>query len=178
MTTLDLGMERLGALADYIEKQVDPSRFNFARWCGRDWQGAPDLSCGTNACAIGWATTMPMFRELGLELVAKKFEETVLSVAVYYKGQDINYYHGEELAAAELFAIDLHVWRRLFIPADDWSDARDNGRLLDDATADEWVQHARGIIGELKANRARLAQDLDAIAAECDGEGILGSQPK
>lgn len=37
-----------------------------------DVLGAADLkTCGTSACAIGWATTDPYFRKLGLQLVWK-----------------------------------------------------------------------------------------------------------
>jgi hypothetical protein len=49
-------------------RQVRPERFHFAQWAGTNWQGKPDLSCGTNACSIGWATTIPYLRKHGLHL--------------------------------------------------------------------------------------------------------------
>lgn len=59
--------KRLLALAARLVT-VPRKRFNYNRWVGDDWMGAQDLSCGTVACALGWATTMPRFRRLGLRL--------------------------------------------------------------------------------------------------------------
>ena len=60
---------RLRKLADFLDK-LPRKRFNYLVWVGEDWKGAPDLSCGTTACAVGWATTIPAFRRLGLRLTA------------------------------------------------------------------------------------------------------------
>lgn len=51
-----------------ILKKVPRKRFDMGHWVGSDWEGAPDLSCGTSACAAGWATTDPWFRRRGLWL--------------------------------------------------------------------------------------------------------------
>jgi hypothetical protein len=59
---------RLLKLAAFLEK-LPTERFNYQFWVGKDWEGKADLSCGTTACALGWATTMPEFRRLGLQLV-------------------------------------------------------------------------------------------------------------
>lgn len=67
MTTRAEYHARLLKLAAFLE-QLDPKRFNYRRWVGDDWKGAQDLSCGTTACALGWAATMPEFQELGLRL--------------------------------------------------------------------------------------------------------------
>jgi hypothetical protein len=64
-----MNKRRLLKLADFLETKVPPTRFNFNRWVGYDWKGADDISCGTSACALGWATQMPEFRKLGLRLV-------------------------------------------------------------------------------------------------------------
>ncbi len=58
---------RLLRLAEFLEN-LPPERFDYSRWVGKDWEGKPDLSCGTTACALGWAATMPEFQELGLSL--------------------------------------------------------------------------------------------------------------
>lgn len=58
---------RLLKLADKLD-EVPRNRFNYGSWVGDDWGGKPNLSCGTKACALGWATTMPEFRRLGLKL--------------------------------------------------------------------------------------------------------------
>lgn len=59
--------KRLLKLADFLEK-LPRKRFDYSTWVGSSWEGAPDLSCGTTACALGWAATMPEFRRLGLRL--------------------------------------------------------------------------------------------------------------
>lgn len=57
---------RLLRLAKFL-RRLAPRRFNFAQWIDRNsWKGKADLSCGTSACAVGWATTIPQFRRLGL----------------------------------------------------------------------------------------------------------------
>lgn len=65
----ELGLQRLATLAAYLRESVPDSQFDMNVWVGDDWQGDPDLSCGTSACALGWATTIPSFREAGLTLV-------------------------------------------------------------------------------------------------------------
>lgn len=67
-TTVATGNRRLLKLAQFL-KTVPAERFNMGVWVGDDWKGDPDLSCGTSACALGWATVIPEFRRLGLRLV-------------------------------------------------------------------------------------------------------------
>lgn len=66
----------LRRLAFYLRNDVRDERFNLATWVGNDdvpWEGMDDLSCGTTACAMGWATTIPEFKELGLRLERNSF---------------------------------------------------------------------------------------------------------
>jgi len=65
--------DRLRTLAKYLY-QLPPNRFYYGRWVGADWKGAPDLSCGTTACAFGHAMTMPEFTKLrpGYSLVGEQ----------------------------------------------------------------------------------------------------------
>jgi len=56
--------KRLLKLADFLEK-LPRKRFDYGNWIGDDWKGKADLSCGTTACALGWACAMPAFRRLG-----------------------------------------------------------------------------------------------------------------
>lgn len=58
---------RLNHLADFLDK-LPKKRFDYSTWVGLEWQGKPNFSCGTTACALGWATTMPRFRRAGLHL--------------------------------------------------------------------------------------------------------------
>ena len=57
----------LTELADLLDA-LPSERFIYDNWVRRDWLGDPDLSCGTAACAAGWATTLPSYRAEGLYL--------------------------------------------------------------------------------------------------------------
>jgi hypothetical protein len=50
-------------------RHVNPKKFWFGSWVASTWQGKPDLSCGTTACSIGWATTIPYLQQRGLRLI-------------------------------------------------------------------------------------------------------------
>lgn len=65
--TKTVGNRRLLALAAFL-RTLPQKRFDYGLWVGSDWRGAQDLSCGTTACAFGWAATMPQFRRLGLRI--------------------------------------------------------------------------------------------------------------
>lgn len=54
-------------LANFLD-ELPMEKWNFDTWVGGQWQGNPDLSCGTTACAFGWAATIPEFQALGLRL--------------------------------------------------------------------------------------------------------------
>lgn len=58
---------RLLSLATFLE-ELPRKRFFYGTWVGPTWKGKSDLSCGTTACALGWATVLPEFRRLGLRL--------------------------------------------------------------------------------------------------------------
>lgn len=65
--TVEVGNKRLLKLAEFLETKVPAARFDLAYWVDpKTWKGKADLSCGTSACAMGWATTMPYFKRLGL----------------------------------------------------------------------------------------------------------------
>lgn len=61
------GNDRLLTLSNLLF-DLDEHRFDYTSWVGRDWSGKADLSCGTKACALGWATTIPALRREGLRL--------------------------------------------------------------------------------------------------------------
>lgn len=78
----DTAKQRILKLCDYLEK-LPPSaarHFDMVEWFGhkkkhkhlRDGETVEQRhlsSCGTTACALGWASTMPYFRKLGLSMV-------------------------------------------------------------------------------------------------------------
>ena len=58
---------RLLKLAEYLGK-LPKSKFDFSKWVGEDWKGKQNLSCGTTACSLGHAATIPSLRKAGLRL--------------------------------------------------------------------------------------------------------------
>ncbi len=60
-------VRRLGWLKETLLKVPD-KRLYMGYWVSSSWGGRPDLSCGTSACAMGWATTNPKLRHAGLRL--------------------------------------------------------------------------------------------------------------
>lgn len=65
--TWRVGNARLLRLANFLDI-VPRKQFDYAVIVGENWKGKSDLSCGTQACAMGWAGSMPFFRRLGLRL--------------------------------------------------------------------------------------------------------------
>lgn len=65
----DQGRRLLRLLSDFL-RTVPPDRFDLDYWAsaaGGRRTFAPD-ACGTTACAIGWACTLPAFNAAGLRL--------------------------------------------------------------------------------------------------------------
>ena len=64
-----MNKERLIALADFVDKQVDPKQFSM-RLFFSDLvdKNKPEIRCGTTACLAGWACTMPEFQKDGLKV--------------------------------------------------------------------------------------------------------------
>jgi hypothetical protein len=125
--------KRILKLADYVES-LPRERFNFRHWVGSGWQGKVDLSCGTTACALGWATAMPMFRRLGLRMGQS---ELVGGAPEVFGSNSI-------VRLAELFGVTTSVFDRLFHP-----DSRP-GYLPGRVTNKQWAKHARSIYAELQ----------------------------
>jgi hypothetical protein len=108
--------QRLLALAELLET-LPRKRFDYSHWAGDEWKGKTDLSCGTSACALGWATTMPSLRKLGLRLV-KDLSGWVAVKLISKNGTFMN----ETEAAHEVFGVSEQEFQYLFIPGDDDED--------------------------------------------------------
>jgi hypothetical protein len=108
MTSAKEYRDRLLLLADFLD-QLPPERFDFRHWVGSDWEGDPELSCGTTACALGWATTIPEFRKLGLSM-CKPREEDLRGYVTLNGRQD------SWAAGKEIFGIGAASFDYLFIP--------------------------------------------------------------
>lgn len=60
------GLRRLDVLADFL-LTVPKEHFNLWDWArnyGPDWT----MTCGSTACAVGWAASIPEFQNLGFRL--------------------------------------------------------------------------------------------------------------
>ena len=112
-------LDRLIKWRDFM-KTVKPSKFDFSDW-GTTRTGAngePNV-CGTTACGLGWAGSMPAFRKRGLRLEFNKEdygdEDIYVSGDVVLLDKDGNSLYGEE-AGAEFFGLEESEAYHLFIP--------------------------------------------------------------
>lgn len=103
--------KRLLKLADFLET-LPRKRFSFESYVGADWNGEQDLSsCGTTACALGWAASMPEFRRLGLRLDYAG-PSSMMNGVTNTEGDS------EYDAAEKVFGVDDRQFEQLFIPGD------------------------------------------------------------
>lgn len=113
-----VGQRRLLKLAAFLEK-LPRKRFYYGSWVGEDWKGKADLSCGTTACALGWATTIPEFRKLGLRLrplaLAEEPAQGVVSLASQ-KASEVDRDDDPILAALKVFGLSEDETDYLFQP--------------------------------------------------------------
>jgi hypothetical protein len=142
---------RLLELAKLLRK-LPKKRFNYTHWVGNDWKGKPDLSCGTTACALGWATTIPSLRKQGLRLL--KIQDVFQVTLKGYSGAS---HLAPEHAAQEIFGLNNNEFEYLFIP--------DSGIVLPElglnnegpvmcASAKEVAKHIREFV-KAKYNQAK-----------------------
>ena len=68
-------VEKLELLNEFLKNNVPEHKFDLEDWRSSN-TGNPDIkdhellnSCGTSACAMGWACVIPEFKKLGLEFV-------------------------------------------------------------------------------------------------------------
>ena len=130
--TIQEGNARLRRLAAHLFT-IPGHRFDYAWWVGPDWQGKEDLSCGTTACALGWGTTMPELRELGVRLFKRSpishgfpHSSSPLSFVglrarehLFEPGTQIDAWREACHVALEVFALDEDETMLLFSPSDD-----------------------------------------------------------
>lgn len=99
--------EWLLKLSDLLES-LPIGRFDYGHWVGCNWEGKQDLSCGTTACAAGWATTIPELREQGLVL---EQDEEVGYIALVREGVEIAVTFG---ALSKVFDLEIREAIYLF----------------------------------------------------------------
>jgi hypothetical protein len=92
--------KRLLTLAKFL-RTVPKKRFNMGFWAAGKFCGKvnePEHNqCGTAACAMGWACTIPEFRRAGLKLIDSRFDDGY-SIPVYKE-------HAEFDAARKFFGL-------------------------------------------------------------------------
>lgn len=71
-----MNIKRLQTLANFL-KIVTANQFDLSTWYD------DDNTCGTTACAIGWATVIPEFSALGFKLVEPRYSDQYLP---YFNG--------------------------------------------------------------------------------------------
>jgi hypothetical protein len=79
---------------------------NSNQWDGKNQK----LSCGTTACAVGLASTLPTFRRLGLRLVLSE----LYGVQPYVKGHRFNIF--KQTPLYKLFGLIEGEYGALFVP--------------------------------------------------------------
>lgn len=111
--------KRLMLLANFLEK-LPEGRFDYSRWVGNDWEGREDFSCGTTACAFGWAATLPELREAGLRAYKSGWENGFISTITLMEGinpSDVTYdFELVRKAGKEIFDLNTDEFEYLFIP--------------------------------------------------------------
>jgi hypothetical protein len=143
--------ERLLYLADHLDI-MPPERFDFSHFVGLNWKGRPDLSCGTTACGLGFATTLPLFRELGLVLKSLPLSNGRLfgypTLADYHDRSDIDVSVEINAATEVIFGIDARETDFLFMPKENLDLCRfdENELLSQSATTKELAAHIRKFV--------------------------------
>lgn len=100
--------KRLLQLAAFLE-ELPGKHFDFSVW-------GTEAECGTVACALGWAVTMPFAKRYGITLKRVLIGFAGLS---FYK--DGNFTYGDEVGM-DLFGLSDEAIEFLFTPGDPYSD--------------------------------------------------------
>jgi hypothetical protein len=99
-------------------RRVPPERFDFNRWVGNDWGGKWDLSCGTVACSIGFSTTIPYLRKLGLRLFRNLYGSYIPTALTPDTNGVYSYTVSEhEQSVCQLLGITNREYNWLFVPS-------------------------------------------------------------
>jgi len=117
---------------------VKPTKFYFGEWAVAESEETANINaCGTTACAMGWAGSMPEFRKRGLKLV---WEKDIGSGYVEFVDRNGYKLFGEH-AGAKFFGLTEDESNHLFIP---WSDYEENMSLA------QYRRRLRGFINRKK----------------------------
>lgn len=130
---------KLADKLDWVHKHV-PHQFDYNQWIGLDWEGKADLSCGTSACALGWATTIKSFRRLGLRVPDNSHS-------------DYNSKWAE--MGMEIFGLWEEGFRKVFVPSYSGL-GREGGKLI---SAKQVASHIREFVKEKYPDARKRSSD-------------------
>lgn len=111
--------QRLLKLADLLDT-VPRKRFNISSWASSKFCGKPKEpehnECNTTACAMGWATTLPVFKRAGLKLrlPENKLNYDGCMILTMAKKHMCSTYLTHMDAAAAVCGISYHEAQQLF----------------------------------------------------------------
>lgn len=125
------GNKRLLQLAEFLEK-LPRDKFDFSTW-GRE------SSCGTVACALGWAPSMPFAKNMGIRLKAEFLGHEVMSF--FMNGRFVT----EFTVSKELFGLYDGATLFLFTPTDK-DDLLGNNGLSMSSTAKKVAANIRRFV--------------------------------
>ena len=164
-THKDKYLNRILILADFVSK-VKPKQWDFSVWIGNDWEGAPDLSCGTTACAMGWGTAVPQLRRLGLRMVKNNFGP---GGSMELHKRDGKKVYDFISIGRELFGLSRAETYHLFVPREPnvtggtylgfdeetqkYEYAKRSKTLGPRATNKQWAKHARQFVKDCDAGK-------------------------
>ncbi len=105
---------RLLKLADFLQT-LPRQKFDYTSWIGDNWNGESLMTCGTTACALGWATAMPEFRRVGLQMekIHDDYDPRSFYGQVCLKD---NPGCGEEEAGMQVFGLTSDEFNFVFVP--------------------------------------------------------------
>lgn len=99
---------RLLKLVKLLRSKKVANHFNLDDWANKELGEltSKKVSCGTEACAVGWACTIPSFRKAGLKLVGIT-DELIQPIFKHSNGMT---------AAADFFGMTYEEANELFHP--------------------------------------------------------------
>lgn len=140
---------RLAKFLDTVPKSV----FDFATWVNVSaWDGKPGLSCGTTACALGWATTIPQFRRRGLKMYVEHYGDDSIGFAepVCHDNEGVAL---GVAAASRFFGLEHEQSGALFLPESEANRKVPGTSVLQmDATPKMVANNIRGFVKNRKYN--------------------------
>jgi hypothetical protein len=108
---------RLLKLADFLDK-LPRKFFDYGNWAKTDGKKRVVQECGTNACALGWACTMPEFKRLGATLVVD-FVDNDDGLYLAPRMRKENQSRFEYGVSEDVFGLSCAEHETLFRPGDD-----------------------------------------------------------